>query len=101
VREEVMEGVRKRTLDFWEMRSGMKACRVVKGARRRAFRASDQVEGDKEAIDLAGKAGPGTRTKALKCRVWNGAFGMGCCCFVMWVVNLEMASFVESGCVSI
>ncbi len=73
-----MEGVRKRMLDFWDIRSGMKAYRVVKGARRRAFRVSDQVEGDREATDLAGRAGPGTRIKASKCRVCDGAFGMGC-----------------------
>lgn len=62
----MIEGVRKSRLDFWDATRGRKACTVVKGARRREFNESDQVEGEMEAIGLGGSVIPGTRTTALR-----------------------------------
>ena len=93
----MIEGVRKRRVDFWDVMRGKNACRVVNGARRRVFRVSDQLDGEKEATEHGGRVGPGTKIRALKCSVCDGAFGKCCLGVFICVVNFFIVSSVESG----
>lgn len=85
-------------MDFWEARRGRKAWRVVKGARRRVFSMSNQVGGERDVMGLAGKDGPGTRMTAVRWRVWDEAFNIGCWGVLMCPVNFSIASLVDDGC---
>lgn len=58
---------------------------------------SDQFEGESEPIDLAGRVGPGTRIRAARCKVCEGAFAIGFWTLFIWAVNFVMASSVDSG----
>ena len=56
-------------MDFWAVIRGRNACSVANGARRRAFRVSNQVCGEIEQIGFAGRDGPGTKMTAVRWRV--------------------------------
>lgn len=61
-----MEELRKRRVDCCDVRSGRKAWMVVKGARRCAFRVSDQEEGERDDIRLVVWLEEGMRTSAVR-----------------------------------
>ena len=96
--EDVMEGVRKRSVDFWEVRRGRKAWTVVNGARRWVFRVSDQVEGERDEMGLVVWLEEGTKMKAVSWRVWAGVFGIACCGVVRKLLSFWMVSSVDWGC---
>ena len=98
VSDGTIDGVRKRSVDFCEARRGRKAWRVVKGARRRVFSVSNQVGGERDVMELAGREGLGTRMTAVRWRVWDEAFDIGCWGLLMCLVNFSIASSVDDGC---
>ena len=75
-RDEGMEGLRKRRVDCWEVRRGRKARIVAKGARRWVFRASDQVEGERDDMGLGVWSEDGRMTKAVRWSMRDGLLGM-------------------------
>ena len=73
----MIDGNKNSKLDFLEVRRGRNAWRTAKGARRRVLSTSDHAEGLVEAIDLAGRADPGSNIKAARFNIWEGTLVIG------------------------
>ena len=108
-REGIIEGVSMRIVVVdegdlccfwdWETRSGRKAWRRVKGARRWLFRVSDQADGGSVINGEMGyvEGGGGRRIRAVRCRMCGWWAEEWECGVSRWWVSFWIVSCVEEG----